>query len=85
MGVLIAVMWFTSDAQLITVDSREITVVNCRGCSANGDYCGPKIGLQWSTAGTGMVLEITVTSATLKSRILEMQMETTVTCIKTHS
>ena len=33
-------------------------MVYCRGHSATGDYCGTKIGLQWSTAG-GVVLMVT--------------------------
>ena len=70
-GFLFAVMWFTSDTQLTTVDSRGITVVNCRGCGANGDYCGTKIGAQWFTAGTGMVLETTVTCVRQHSGLVD--------------
>ena len=48
-------------------------MVYCRGNSANGDYCGTKIGLQWSTAQVVMMLGNTLASVTMYSKLLGMQ------------
>src|SRR5260221_478877 len=47
-------------AQLTTVETRGITVVNCREWNVIGVYCRPLKDSQWSTAEGSMVMVITV-------------------------